>query len=382
MRILVFTSLFASTRRKGRGKGLLRCCAALTKLCEVKVVAPQLRGDLPAHEWLDGVEVFRPRWRHVPKIGVFFDGYQHARLGARAVAELAGRYDFDLIDSHWLYPDGFGAMLLGRRLGKPVVLSGRGTDVNEYCFRWPHRFFARRALRGATHLVAVSRPLKEKMIAAGAPADRIMVVHNGVDREVFHPAGRQVARGELGLPAKQIVLVSVGALLEAKGFQHLVAGMARLPAETPTHLYIAGPGSYGAELKRVAEASGVGDRLTLLGFLRQDELARWYQAADFFCFGSLREGCPNVVIEALACGTPVLSTPVGAVPDLIEDERCGLLFAAGSPGAFARALGDALSRKWDRAHIAERGGRRSWDDVASEVHALFKRVLAGWKGQL
>ena len=374
MRALVFTSMFAHTRHEGRGKGILRRCVALSRRCEVKVIAPQLSGDLPRHEWLDGLEVYRPHWRHVPKVGILFDGYQHARLGARAAAELLTRYDFDLIDSHFLYPDGFGAMLLARRLGKPLVLNGRGTDVNEYCFRWPQRYFARRALRGATQLVAVSRPLKERMIAAGAPADRITVVHNGVETEVFHPADRSAARRELGLPEDEIVLFSAGALVEGKGFQHLLVGMSRAVGSRPMRLYIAGPGE-GSWLRRMAEAHGMADRLALLGSLPQDELPRWYQAADFFCFGSLREGCPNVIIEALACGTPVLSTSVGAVPDLVEDERCGVLFEPGSAEAFATTLRDALSRTWDRAYVAERGSRRSWDHVADEVHTVFERAL-------
>lgn len=376
MRVLVFTSMFPRSRHEGRGKAVLRRTAALAERCEVKAIAPQLAGNLPEHEWLDGVEVFRPRWRRIPKLGVFLDGHQLGRLAARAAAGLGDSFDFDLIDSHWIYPDGYGAVCLGRRLGKPVVLNGRGSDVNRHCFRWPHRVFARRALKRAAHVIAVARPLKERLVAAGVPPDRVTVVHNGIDTALFRRGDRAAARAELGLPADGLVLLSVGALVEGKGFEHLVGGLAGLPAGSQARLYVAGPGPGGPALERHAQGCGVSERVTLLGSLPQDELPRWYQAADFFCFGSLREGCPNVVLEAQACGTPVLSTPVGAVPDLLADERCGILFAPGSPEAFAAALAAALDRRWDRDLIAQQGGRRSWANVADEVLAVFRRVLA------
>lgn len=379
MRVLVLTTMFPHQRNRTRGVAVRQRVQALAKSCQIKVVSPQLTNGLPPREMLGDVEVLRPRWWRLPRIGVFLDGWVLAHFARHTVCRLARAFDFDLIDSHWIYPDGYAAVSLGRHLGKPVVLNARGTDVNVHCFRWPHRFFARRALRRAAHVIAVARPLKDRLVDAGVPSDRITVVHNGVDTGLFHRGDRQAAREQLGLPAGRLVLLSVGALVEGKGFEHLVAGLAQLPPDSPAHLYIAGPGSGGPALERLAEAHGVGDRLTLLGSLPHDALPQWYRAADFFCFASLREGCPNVVLEALACGTPVVSTAVGAVPDLIDD-RSGILFDAASPVAFAAALTDALGRAWDRDHIARHGGRRSWDNVAAEVFTLFQRVLAEWEG--
>ena len=378
MRVLVLTTMFPHERNRTRGVAVRQRVEALARSCQIKVVSPQLTNGLPPREMLGDVEVLRPRWWRLPKLGVFLDGWVLARFARRTVSRLARSFDFDLIDSHWIYPDGYAAVRLGRRLGKPVVLNGRGTDVNVHCFRWPHRFFARRALRRAAHVIAVAGPLRNRLVDAGVPPGRVTVVHNGVDTALFHPGDRGTARARLGLPAGQLVLLSVGALVEGKGFEHLVAGLAQLPADSPAHLYAAGPGPGGPALERLAEAHGVGHRLTLLGTLPHDALPPWYQAADFLCFASLREGCPNVVLEALACGTPVLSTAVGAVPDLVDD-RSGILFEPASPAAFAAALTDALGRDWDRGHIARHGGRRSWGNVAAEVLAVFRRVLAEWK---
>ncbi|MFP4058074.1 MAG: glycosyltransferase [Candidatus Brocadiia bacterium] len=379
MRVVVLTSMFPHERNPIRGVAVYRRTLALARQCEVKVVSPQLWNGLAGHAVVEGIEVARPRWRRVPKLGVVLDGHLFATCAGRAVAELGERFDFDLIDAHWLYPDGFAAVRLARRLGKPVVLSARGTDVNEYCFRWPLRRFARQALRGATRLVAVSRKLKEKMARAGAAHERIAVIHNGVDTALFRPADRAAARRALGLAPDQAVLLSAGALLATKGFHHLIAGFAA--AGVRGRLCIAGEGPYRPALEALSRAKGVGSRVAFLGRLAQKELARWYQAADLFCFASLREGCPNVVLEALACGTPVLSTPVGAVPDLVEEGRDGLLFEPGSAERFAEALAAALAKDWDREAIAARGGRRSWDQVAADYYAVFQQAMADWEAQ-
>jgi len=381
MRVLVLTRLFPSSKAPTLGMFVQRRTAALAKLCEVKVLAPRTEADMPERELAEGLDVLRPRWRRIPKVGVLLDGCRCATVAERALRRMCPAFQFDVIDAHWVYPDGFAAVRLGRRLGKPVVVSGRGTDVNRYCTRWPLRVLARQALQGATRLVAVSRPLRDTMVGAGALADRVTVIHNGVDPTRFHRGDGAAARRELGLQADKRVLLSVGSLVEAKGFQHLLHGLAKSSSAGQVHLYIVGSGPHAGRLRGLAVREGLGDRVTFLGLLPQDELPRWYQAADFFCFGSYREGCPNVILEALACGTPVVSTDVGAVPDLVEQGRDGVLFAPGSAQAFARALEEALSREWDRDAIAEAGSRRSWDHVAREYYAVFEEALGRGRGQ-
>jgi len=379
MRVLVITSMFPHGKNRTRGWSVFQRTVALAARCELKVVSPQTLDGLEPREVLQGIEVTRPHWWRVPKLGVVVDGYRYAAAAWPAVEQIRASFDFDLIDAHWTYPDGFAAVRLGRRVGRPVVLSARGTDVNEFCFRWPVRHFARRALRGAAELVAVSSQLKEKMVGIGLPAERITVVPNAVDTALFHPGDRDAARRALGLSADETALLTAGTLVEAKGFQDLIAGLARLGPQPPVRLFVAGVGPFGRALEAVAAEKGVADRVEFLGRLSHAELTRWYQAADLFCFGSWREGCPNVIIESLACGTPVVSTGVGAVPDLVEPGRDGLLFEPRSAAAFARTLQEALSRTWDRAAIAARGSRRSWDQVAGEYLAVFERALSGWK---
>ena len=380
MKVLVVTSLFPNQARPGLGISVRRRTLALAKHCEVRVVAPCVGNVGPARQEWDGVEAHYPWYPHVPKLGVLVDGPAYLACAAPAVRRVRRGFDFDVIDSHFVYPDGFAAAWLGRMFHRPVVLTARGTDVNKLCFWWPTRAMARMALRRVDSLIAVSSALKERMVTAGAAADKVRVIPNGVDTTVFHPGDRQAERRALGLPLEQTVLFSAGSLIEAKGFDCLIEGLAQLPEAHAPHLYIAGPPCpYQQTLERLAADRGVGDRVKFVGHLPPAEMPAWYRAADFFCFGSLREGCPNVVIEAAACGTPVVSTTVGGIPDLVEEGRTGLLFAPRSAEGFARALGNALSRDWDRADIAHAGSQRSWAQVAAEAHALLERTVAKHK---
>ncbi len=397
MRVLVIASLYPHAHNETLGLSTHRRTVELAKRCSVRVLALTGSADLPERETWGGVEVVRPRWRRVPKLGVFLDGYRYAARAARALEGLRAEGDFDLIDAHWLYPDAFAAVRLGRRLGKPVVVTGRGSDVDEFLFRWPVRRFARAALRGAAQLVALTRQHRQRMIEAGAEAKRIAVIPNGVDTTMFCPGDRGEARRALGLPPDGLVLLSAGSIVEDKGYHHLIAGLAQagslchqgssgggtgiLPV-TSARLYIAGPGGYRDALEHLARECGVADRVAFLGRVAQSQMPLWYRAADFFCFASYHEGCPNAILEALACGTPVVATDVGGIPDLVEEGRSGILFKSRSDEAFAAALRSALARPWDRAAIAALGAQRSWAHVAAEYLALFDRLLAGKHGTL
>ena len=373
MKVLTTTSMFPNPANRMRGISVWQRTRALARLCEVRVIAPSMDGAVAPREVVEGIEILHPRWTRIPK-AVVLNGHLFARLATRAAAELGG-FAPDAIDAHFVYPDGFGAIRLGRKLGVPVCVSARGTDVNELCFRWPMRRQARRVLREADQLIAVSAALEAKMIEAGAPADGIAVVPNGVDTELFHPGDRSAARRALGVSDDATVLFSAGGLIEQKGYQDLIAGLAILADRPDLRLSIAGDGPFEAALRQAAADAGLAGRVSLLGRLAPEAMAEWYRAADLLVFGSWREGCPNVVIEALASGLPVVATRVGGVPELV-DERSGVLFEPRAPEALAAALRAALGRDWDRDAIAASGGARSWERVAREVYAVLEQMVA------
>jgi glycosyltransferase involved in cell wall biosynthesis len=203
----------------------------------------------------------------------------------------------------------------------------------------------------------------------GIEPEKIAVIRNGVDRDVFQPRDRLAARRKLGLAAENRIIVSVAALVPLKGIDRLIEAMRPLAQTQPqARLYVIGEGPERAALTARITALSLQDKVFMLGAKPQSELADWYAAADLFCLASEREGCPNVVIEALACGTPVVATDVGGVGELVI-AGCGCLVSPAQADAagLARQLNEALSVEWEREAIAARGGARSWAQVADEL---------------
>lgn len=395
-RVLVFSSTFPSAVQPIHGvfvKERVRWVAGLPD-CEVRVVSPvpyfpPIRAfkrwyplsQIPREEVVDGLEVVRPRYFLLPKVGRYFHPASMARAAYRTVAGLDRQFGFDLIDAHFVYPDGVAAARLAARLGKPLVITGRGEDI----LRFPQLPVLGRQIRGAlaqaTSLVALSGEIAEAMRACGAPAEKIRVIPNGVDCEKFRPLDRGKARRRLGLPADRPVVLSVGYWLERKGFHLLVDAIPKIRERFPNVLVVivGGQARWGQDYSSVIEErirlNGVSDYVRLAGPRPPEELPWWYSAADLFALLTSREGCPNVVMEALACGLPVVATPIGGIPEVVSDGRLGLVLGERSAGAAARGVIEALSRTWDRAAIRREAQRRSWQATAEQVRDLFDDVV-------
>ncbi|MBI3759247.1 MAG: glycosyltransferase [Deltaproteobacteria bacterium] len=392
MNVLTFTTLWPNSEQPNFGVFVKQRALALDAQpgVRMRVVAPvpyfprHLSFDfVPAHwrqmarlaerETIAGLETFHPRYFNPPKVGMRFYG----RWMARGVLELIGRLHaeapFDLIDAHYIYPDGEAAMRVGEALRVPVCVTARGTDINLFAQMPAIRPLIRRTLQRAQGIVAVSAALKEQMLELGLEAEKIAVIHNGIDREVFYPRDQLAARQKLKLAATAKIMVSVAALVPLKSIDQLIEAMQILrQAQPQARLYVIGEGPERAALTAQIAALALQANVFLVGAKPQSELADWYAAADVFCLASQREGCPNVVIKALACGTPVVARAVGGIGELVTAE-CGRLVAqAQAHGAgFARQLSAALSANWERQAIAVHGGARSWQQVAQELLAYY-----------
>lgn len=282
---------------------------------------------------------------------------------------------FDCVDAHFVYPDGFAAVRLGKKLRLPVVVSGRGTDINLYPSFRLIRPMLRWTLTHAGGVIAVSGDLKNKMIALGIPETKIRAIPNGVDTERFQPSDAKTVRKQLGLPEEGQLIVSVGSLIESKGHHLLIAAVAEVARSFPhLRLYILGEGVYRARLEEVVREMKMQDRVTFFGTRPNEELNLWFSAADLSCLISSREGWPNVVSEALACGTPVLATRAGGIPEIISSPELGI-FVERNVQSIAVGLERALTKPWNRAEIARRSRSRSWDTVAAEVEAFLQSTI-------
>lgn len=331
---------------------------------------------VPRVERQGAVEVHHPRYPLVPKVSMHIHWLLLLTGALPAVRRLRRSFPFHLIDSHFIYPDGLAAVALGRLLKVPVVLSARGSDVHEFSELPTIRPMIRRALRSCDAVISVCGALRDRMVELGAPGEKISVIPNGVDARIFPLVERSEARGALGLPRDAKIVLSVGALKELKGHHVTVEALARmLPSVPQARLHIVGEGPERPALEALIGARGLGDRVVLVGERPNRELYLWYNAADCFCLASSREGWANVLMEALACGTPVVATNVWGAPEIVSTPEVGLLCTR-EPGDLAAKLQAALSRTWDRAAIRAHVAGRTWETVGREVAGVFEEVLA------
>lgn len=330
----------------------------------------------PRAEMRHGLEVRHPRYVVIPKLGMSVAPLLLAlallpevRAARRRNPELA------LIDSHFLYPDGVAACLVGGWLGLPVLMTARGSDVNLYSRYAVPRAWIRWAIARAARVVTVSEALRRSVLGLGGEPGKVVTLRNGVDLDRFRPGDRTAARSRLGISGP--MLLSVGNLLEIKGHHLVIEAMAALPGVTAV---IAGDGPLRARLATLAREHGVGDRVRLLGNVPQAELVELYNAADVLVLASSREGMPNVVLESLACGTPVIATAVGGIPELLDAPEAGRLLGERTASALVDAVAGLFAAPPDRARVAAHGARFSWEPVITKLAAEIAAVAGGDDG--
>lgn len=335
---------------------------------------------VPLSESRHGITVDHPRYPVIPIVGLRLQGAGLLTATLRHIALVVARERVDVIDAHYLYPDGFAAVEAARRIGIPAVVSALGTDVYSLPSMPGISALARRTVASATMLIAVSRSIAEGLVDLGADARKIVVVPNGIDAGLFapDPLGAVAVRERLGIGGGEPLVLAVGRLHRVKGHDVLIDAFARLPARM--RLAIVGDGALRADLERQIRARGLASRVTLVGDVSQEQLPAWYTAADLFCLPSRGEGHPNALVEALACGTPAVASAVGAVPEVIRPS-CGLVVPAGDPAALALAIQGAIAAKRDglytRDSVRSAVTARSWTDVAEEVRAVFEEATRG-----
>jgi teichuronic acid biosynthesis glycosyltransferase TuaC len=284
---------------------------------------------------------------------------------------VASGYEFDLIDSHYFYPDGVAAIWLGRYFNKPVTITGRGTDLNLIPQHALPRRMIQMSMREAAGMITVCQALKESLLELGPDGSRARVLRNGVDLKMFQPMERAPLRAKLGLT--RTTLASVGHLIERKGHDIVIKAMRKLP---DCDLLIAGDGPEDAALRALAQEHGVGDRVRFLGRLGHAELREVYAASDILILASSREGWANVLLEAMACGTPVVASNVWGTPEVVAAPEAGELMAARTPDALADAVGRVRGRAIDRAATRAYAEKFSWDDTTRGQLDLFRAILA------
>ncbi|NEX64143.1 glycosyltransferase family 4 protein [Noviherbaspirillum galbum] len=325
---------------------------------------------VPREEVRSGLQVMHPRYPVLPKIGMNVAPF----LLAQAVKPCIGRmidegFDFDLIDAHYFYPDGVAASMLGKHFNKPVVITARGSDITLLPNHAIPRRLIQRAARDAAGIITVCDALRQEMTKLGVDGSRIVPLRNGVDLQLFQPGDRQALRDGLGL--RGFTLLSVGNLVPVKGHDLVIRALAMLPDAT---LLIAGEGPERSALEKLAESLGVAARVRFLGSVPQAGLRNYYGAADALVLASSREGWANVLLESMACGTPVIASKVFGTPEVVTAPEAGKLLPERSPEAIAAAARALRDDYPDRGQTRRYAERFSWDDTTAGQLALFGTI--------
>ena len=393
LRILVFSTLYPSSVRPGHGVFVETRLRELLGSGQVqaRVVAPvpwfpsshprfgarALMAATPKAETRHDIEVLHPRYLLPPRIGQNVAPFALA-LGAWATLRKLQRegFDFDLIDAHFYYPDGVAAAMLARWFNKPLVITARGSDLNAYGRdAWP-RALMRRAAARANASVGVCQALVDVLRGWGVDPARLHVIGNGVDTQRFMPLPPAQARARLGLQG-QPLLISVGHLVPVKGHDLSLQALARLAPRWPgLRMCFVGEGPQRAALQAQAAALGIAEQVRFVGAVSNQDLATWYSAADAMLLSSRSEGWANVLLEAMACGTPVVATDVGGTSEVLASSVAGRLVAPHDPVAIADGLNALLADLPDRDAVRTYAEGFGWQRTSNAQLQLFRDVLA------
>jgi teichuronic acid biosynthesis glycosyltransferase TuaC len=388
MKILTFSTLFPNAEKPGHGifvETRLRHLAASGQV-EARVVAPvpwfpfkhprfgsySAYARSPRSEVRSGLPVLHPRYPVLPKVGMNMAPKLLANGVRPAIARLIDEgFDFDLIDAHYFYPDGVAAALLGKYFNKPVVITARGSDITLFPSFPKPREQILWAAQQAAGIITVCDALREEVVRLGVDGAKVVSLRNGVDLQLFQPVERDAVRARLGISG--YTLLAVGHLVPVKAQELAVGALALLPDVT---LLLAGNGPNREMLEQRARELGVADRVRFLGALPQNQLRDYYGAADALVLPSEREGWANVLLEAMACGTPVIASRVWGTPEVVAAPEAGLLMGERSAKGVADAVHALRAAPPDRAATRRYAERFSWDDTTAGQLSLFRRILA------
>ena len=390
LRVLTLSTLYPNPHQPQLGLFVERQTQGLARRpgVEVQVVAPiglprwplslhphyRPLTRLPRRELWNGVTVHRPSFAVWPKLAGHRSDASMAHALLPFLRDLRRRFAFDVIDAEYFWPDGPAAMRLARALDVPFSVKARGSDI----YFWGDRPRIGEQLRAAAvaagGLLAVSRSLRDEMVARSFPGDKIKVHHTGVDFHRYQPLDRAAAKAELGI--KGAAVVTVGALIERKGQSFAINAAARLPEAT---LLLVGDGPDRAALEKQARAVGIGERVRFLGSLPAEDVARLLGAADVMMLPTRAEGIANVWVEALACGTPVVTCDAGGVRDVIDRPEAGRIVARDA-AALAAAAAELIADPPDQQAVRRCAEKFSWSRNAEELEAHLRGITVRSSG--
>ena len=387
MKILIISHLFPNKIRPLYGVFVKERAKYISKKVNVRIVAlvpyfpmanllSRYRNTdrIESREVTDGLSVFHPKYLVIPGLFKFSDGYLYYLSLNSFITDIARDNSADLLDFQWGYPDAFAGVIWARKLNKKIILTVRGNASICFFEKSLRRKMVLNSLRFIDHIVTVSNDLKEKLISSYRISDqKITVIGNGINSREFYKSNKNEARKICGLESEKKYILSLSRLSFEKGIVYLLKAFASIKTDNVI-LLIGGEGPQKKQLQKITHDLNIHSNVHFIGGIPHAETIHWYNASDVYCLPSLWEGCPNTIIEALACGTPVVSTLVGGIPDLVNS-KAGYLVPPKDSNALAYALESAIKRDWNFSEITAIGQSNSWDHVADRTIEVYRRVL-------
>ena len=382
--IVLISNLYPNMNEPTRGLFIKQLADSIAKTAEICVISPipfnpieliRKKNKLPKFEVIDGITVYHPRYIVIPKMlrsvtGWFF------YLGIKNIIKtLIKQGKADVISTHWVYPDGYGSTLAAKKFNLPVAVHALGCDINEYTKFPIRRKLITQALTNSDINIVKSQELKTKIEDLGIDKNKTKVVHNGVNQQKFKRVPKTEARKKLGLNEQQRFCLFVGNFQIEKGLNFLISAFEGL-RELDVKLLVIGSGPLESEVKQQVAQSDLQDKINFIGRVDHSVVPDYLAAADLLCLPSLREGCPNVVLESLSCGTPVVASNVGAVSDIITKPEFGVVVSPENPEQITQGIIKGLSL--DNQSMPEFEWY-NWERNAEIVLSHIEGIKAGHK---
>lgn len=393
MKVLVISYMYPNMRRPNSGIFIQERLENLSQLCEVKLINPcpwippigsLKKLIMPNIQKENSIEIYRPKYLPLPgRIFNFIKGIWCFIFIKNEVKELYKKFNFDIIHAHRVFPEGVAAVLLGGVHKKPVVITLHGSDINY----WAKSYFIRKmiifSLDKADKIIAVSKALKSQILEMGIADGKIEVLFNAVDTNKFKPLNKIDARKKLGLPVGKKIIIFVGNLVMVKSPLFLLESIHQIREKGKDDflLVMIGDGVLKDEIENKINKFSLQVVIKLVGAKPHEEIPFWMSAADFLVLPSINEGMPTVLLEAMACGLPVIATEVGGVSEIVDNEKTGILIQSND----AEALGKNILRLIDDEKLRERlklngllfikENNLTWQDEAFKTLGIYKRIL-------
>lgn len=389
MKILVISSVFPNKHQPAKGIFIKQQLLELDKSCRIKVISPvpwfpplrifkkwHVFSQIDKKENIKGIEVYHPRYFLIPKIGRLFYGYFYFIGIFKTIRRITKTFSVDVILAYFAYPDGFAAALAAKMMNKPLVIKVLGSDINVFTKNRVRRYLTAVALKKANKIIAVSNELRTKIEKLGVKREKIEVVLNGVDIKRFKLSNQADCRNKLNLANNKQIILFVGNLKKEKGTDCLIEAFPKVIAKhKKANLIFVGEGEHRIELIRKIKSLNLESSVSLEGEKLHSEIPLWLAACDLVCLPSYNEGCPNIILEALACGKPVVATRVGAVPEIISSDEYGFLVDVNKKDDLAEAISKSLDKQWSQEKLRERVSGFTWAGTAEGIKNILEGVI-------